>query len=137
MHPSLAFRIARLAEEFTAWRAVPEKRRLDAPGWWWGPALAAKDDPTSLPLDVAARLGLPPDARYGDAAAMILARFEGQAYQPWPSNFPQKHVARDEDPPASAEPAAQAEAAAIVPSPDALIGGGALLLLRLSGRFRR
>lgn len=115
MNPSMAFRMARVAEEFALWRDVPEKRRSDAPGWWWGPALAAKDDKSVLPNEVAARLGLPPGADYGAASALILSRFTDQAYQPWPSNFPEKHVARDEDPPASAEPAAQAEAAAIVP----------------------
>jgi hypothetical protein len=115
MHASSAFRIARVAEEFARWRGVSDKRRSDAPGWWWGPALAIQNDPAPLPHEVAARLGLPPGARYADAAALILGHFEGQDYQPWPSNFPEKHVPRDEDPAASAEPAAQAEAAAVVP----------------------
>lgn len=115
MHPSFAFTFARIAREFEQWRAVPEGKRSDAPGWWWGPSLALRHEPATLPDDQAAMLGLAKGAPYGAAAGAILEAISTQKMQPWPDDFPEKYSPKAEDPAAQAESAAQAASAAIEP----------------------
>lgn len=115
MHPAAAFSFARVSQEYARWRAVPQTKRSDAPAWWWAPALAARDDLSPMPPQIAAPFALPPNATYADAAMLMLAMLGKQERQPWPEDFPEKYSAKIEDIAASAEPAAQAASAAVVP----------------------
>lgn len=115
MHPSAAFLFARVSQEYALWRAVPETKRSDVPAWWWAPALAVRADETPMPPQIAASFALPGDATYADAARLMLAALGQQTRQPWPEDFPETYSARIEDPAASAEPAAQAASAAVIP----------------------
>ncbi len=115
MHPATAFTFARVAQEFATWRAVPDKKRSEMPAWWWAPAMALRDEATPMPPAIAASFQLRADATYEEAARLMLADMGAQVHQPWPENFPEKYSAKIEDPAASAEPAAQAASAAVVP----------------------
>ena len=115
MHPAAAFSFARVSQEYARWRAVPEAKRSDAPAWWWAPALAVRDDRSPMPHEIAVPFALQSGASYADAAALMLAMLGQQARQPWPEDFPQTTSVKSEDAAASAEPAAQAASAAVVP----------------------
>lgn len=115
MHPSAAFVFARIAREFALWSIVPSDKRSDAPGWWWGPSLALRDESAAMPDDQAIMLGLNHGASYGSAARQLLEAMRTQTTQPWPDDFPEKYSRTVDDPAASAASAAQAASAAIEP----------------------
>lgn len=86
--PALKFEFERNVRDYARWHAVPAGDRSPAPGWWWGPALAARGIHEPLPEAWAPMLGLPASASYADAAARFMDAMADQIYQPWPSDFP-------------------------------------------------
>jgi len=100
MHQAARLQFDRVMDEFASWRAVPEDERSPAPGWWWGPAMAALDDSEPMPGDWCNALGLPEGAGFGEGARSILTLFADQTSLPWPYDFPRKpeiedHTERD------------------------------------------
>lgn len=93
--PALKFEFARNVRDYARWYAVPAAARSPAPGWWWGPAFAARGINEPLPEAWAPMLGLPPAASYADAAARFMAAMADQIYQPWPSDFPGREAPPD------------------------------------------
>jgi hypothetical protein len=104
VHPSDALNFRRLAHEFAEWQAVPQDERSDAPGWWWGSALAARQSKTTLPQDLGNAFADRP-LTYSDGAALVLQELRAQQMLAWPLDFPRK---RDDD----AFPAAPSDVAA-------------------------
>jgi hypothetical protein len=90
MHPAARLQVERMIGEYSRWRAVPEDERSPAPAWWWGPAVALRNAPQSLPSEWCAELGLPDHATYVAAAEIFLGAFAGQTSLPWPYDFPRK-----------------------------------------------
>lgn len=86
--PALSFELARQVRDYARWRAVPESDRAPAPGWWWGPAFAARNVAAPLPDSWAPLLGLPSGASYADAAALFMSALAGQHSLAWPAAFP-------------------------------------------------
>lgn len=98
--PALEFQFKRQVREYARWLAVPEADRSPAPGWWWGPAFAARDSSEPLPAAWTGLLRLPAGACYADAARLFLGAMAEQAFQPWPSAFPGREPLSDAQPPA-------------------------------------
>jgi hypothetical protein len=90
MHPAARQQFERMIGEYARWRAVPEGERSPAPAWWWGPAIALRNAPQSLPAEWCAELGLSGQATYAAAAEIFLRAFAGQTSLPWPYDFPRK-----------------------------------------------
>jgi hypothetical protein len=91
MHPAAQAQLDRQVAEYQMWMKVPEPERSPAPGWWWGPALALRDQPGALPGDIAQRLGLPDGADISAAAQLFLDAMAGQTHLPWPEQFPRRY----------------------------------------------
>lgn len=100
MNRALSFQFDRALQDYAIWQAVPEEERSPAPAWWWGPALALRDNSELLPPDVAEQLRLPRHSNYGAAARQLLAAIEEQTTLPWPDEFPRKYQPK----PAPSEP---------------------------------
>jgi hypothetical protein len=95
MQAALTFQFERAVHEYARWRAVPKDERSDAPGWWWGTAIAAVDEKATMPVEWCATLGVPDESTYGKGAEVFLKALEGQTHQPWPDDFPGKPKATE------------------------------------------
>ncbi len=91
MSPAAQLQFDRLIAEYQRWQAVPENDRSPAPAWWWGPALALRAGPGTLPRDFAQRLELPQGATNAQAAQLFLDALAGQTAMPWPEEFPRRY----------------------------------------------
>jgi hypothetical protein len=89
--PAEKFQFGRSIREYARWIADNEFSRLQAPGWWWGPAFFLRDAQDMLPSDLAAMMRLPEGATYAQAAQLFLATLSGQIYQPWPDEFTRRY----------------------------------------------
>ncbi len=87
----------RAVREFARWRAVPETRRSQAPGWWWGPAFEIIGVRQPMPTDWCADLELPADSTFADGAMVFLNALAGQTSLPWPQDFPDKAAPSNPD----------------------------------------
>jgi hypothetical protein len=90
LHPSDALNFARLAAQFAQWQAVREDERSDAPGWWWGSALAARQSTTPLPDHLRPTFATDRPLTYSDGAALVLQQLTAQQMLAWPLDFPRK-----------------------------------------------
>jgi hypothetical protein len=90
MHQAEHLQFERAVHEYVRWRAVPEDHRSPAPGWWWGPAFEAKDLALPMPAEWCSSLGLPDGSFFAAGARVFLNSFAGQAFLPWPADFPGK-----------------------------------------------
>jgi hypothetical protein len=103
MHPATKFQFDRVAREFSQWRAIPEKDRSLAPGWWWQPAFEAAGQHKEMPPLICQRLELPLSSTYAAGAEMLMATLAGQMSLPWPDEFPRKCKKAEISEPHSAE----------------------------------
>ncbi len=87
-HQAADVPFGRIVSEFARWRAVPERARSPAPGWWWGPAFEVTGEREPMPHAWCASLELPVGASYADGAAVFLKSLAGQTSLPWPGAFP-------------------------------------------------
>jgi len=88
VHQAATIQFERIVDEYARWRAIPEKDRSPAPGWWWGPAFEAIGLREPLPAAWCTQLGVSDGATYADGAAIFLGSFAGQTSLPWPGQFP-------------------------------------------------
>ena len=96
MDHAVNLQFERIVAEYARWRAVPERDRSPAPGWWWGPAFEALGVEQPMPVEWCVRLELPDSASYADGAGIFLKSLADQKFLPWPSDFPGR--ARHPDP---------------------------------------
>jgi hypothetical protein len=80
----------RAVHEFVRWRAVPEKERSPAPGWWWGPAFELRGVQQPMPAEWCASLGLPEGSLLATGAELFLKSLADQTSLPWPDDFPRQ-----------------------------------------------
>jgi hypothetical protein len=113
LHPSDALNFARLAREFKEWRAVSAEERSDAPGWWWGSAMAVRHSATPLPEDLCMAFAADRPLTYSDGAELVRYELRVQEMLAWPVDFPRKR--EEASPAAASDAAAQAAASAIPP----------------------
>src|ERR1700738_1722635 len=95
MQAALTFQFERAVHEYARWQAVPKDERSDAPGWWWGTAIAAVDEKATMPVEWCATLGVPDESTYAKGAEVFMKALEGQTHQPWPDDFPGKPKATE------------------------------------------
>lgn len=88
MHPAAKVQFERAVREFARWRAVPEPDRSPAPAWWWGSALEVLGIQQPMPAGWSARMELPTDATFADAAKVLQKYLANQTSLPWPGDFP-------------------------------------------------
>jgi hypothetical protein len=90
MHPALTFQFERVVNEYAQWQAVPAEDRSDAPAWWWDIVLVAVDEPSTMPAEWCATLGLADGSTYAEGAEVFRNTLVGQTYMPQTGNFPRK-----------------------------------------------
>jgi hypothetical protein len=90
VHQAAKLQFERIASEFSCWRAVPGEERSPAPAWWWGPAMEALDEAAAMTPELCVSFELPPGARYGEAAEMLMKALAEQTSLSWPDEFPRK-----------------------------------------------
>jgi hypothetical protein len=95
MHPAAIFSFERTVREFEQWHAIASEQRSEAPAWWWGPALAALQEPQPMPPEWSRTLGLPPRSSYAAGAQLLMGLLSEQTLLPWPDDFPCKFVPRN------------------------------------------
>jgi hypothetical protein len=88
MHQAARLQFERAVAEFARWRAVPERDRSPAPGWWWGPALELIGVRQTMPAEWCSSLELPGGASVADGAEVFLTSLADQTSLPWPDDFP-------------------------------------------------
>jgi hypothetical protein len=93
MQPALTFQFERAVHEYAQWQAVPADGRSDAPGWWWGTAIAAVDEKATMPLEWCVTLGVADESSYAEGAEVFMKALAGQTHLPWPDAFPGKFKA--------------------------------------------
>lgn len=91
IHPATRFQFERIVQDYSRWQAVDEENRSRAPAWWWGPALALRDERQPMPSDWCKVFGLPPDASFADAAHLMLDGMADETAMPWPEEFPRRY----------------------------------------------
>jgi hypothetical protein len=91
MHPALVFQFERAVHEYARWLAVPADDRSAAPAWWWGPALAMRDLPETLPQMWCDLLKLPARASCRTAGELLLGVLQSQTSPTWPDEFPHRY----------------------------------------------
>jgi hypothetical protein len=104
MNQATQFQFERTVQEYAAWRAVADDERSPAAAWWWGPAIAALDEPQAMPPSFCASLELPDGASYAQAAARLIDAIAPQDFLPWPNNFPRQPKPHWTEPPAASAP---------------------------------
>ncbi|NEW88013.1 hypothetical protein DU475_12185 [Rhodopseudomonas sp. WA056] len=92
MHPAQHIEFDRLAQEISAWRAVPPDARAPAPGWWWGPAMALRHASQPLSPEHCRKFGLPVGASFADAGNKVMAFLAAQRSLAKPGQFPKRRT---------------------------------------------
>jgi hypothetical protein len=93
MNPALTLQFERAVNEYARWQAVPAEDRSDAPAWWWDTALAAVDEPSTLPVEWCTILGVADEATYAEGAEVFRNTLLTQTHMPHSGNFPRKFKA--------------------------------------------
>lgn len=88
MHSAAKFQFERIMQEYADWRAVDADQRSPAAAWWWGPALALRDDAGPMPPQFCRMTELPLGSTYASGAAVLMAAIAKQTRMPWPDDFP-------------------------------------------------
>jgi hypothetical protein len=101
MSPAARFQFERAAREFAQWRAVPEDERSPAAAWWWATAMSARNATELMPPLLCQNLELAEGSSYAAGAEIFIAAIAGQAFLPWPDQFPREYKPRSEEPQAT------------------------------------
>ena len=91
MQPALKLQFERAVSEYARWQAVPKNERSDAPGWWWGTAMAAADEKATMPLEWCVTLGVADESTYAKGAEVFMNALASQTHLLWPDGFPRKY----------------------------------------------
>lgn len=90
MHSGKIIQFERLLREFRAWRDLPDSERAPAAAWWWGTAVALRDESTPMPPEHCGVFGLADGCSYADAAERLIDMIAIQTSLPSPGRFPRK-----------------------------------------------
>ena len=91
MQLALKLQFERAVGEYARWQGVPKNERSDAPGWWWGIAMAAADEKATMPLEWCVTLGVADGSTYANGAEVFMNALVSQTHLPWPDGFPRKY----------------------------------------------